>query len=554
MSRSSSQLDAQSPDWWRGAVVYQIYPRSFLDTTGNGVGDLAGIASRLDYVADLGVDAVWLSPFFTSPGRDFGYDVADYRNVDPLFGTLRDADALIERAHSLGLRVIIDLVFSHSSEAHPHFLESRNSRDGEFSDWYVWADAKPDGTPPNNWLSLYGGPAWTWEPRRGQYYLHNFLSAQPDFNCHNPEVRTFHLDNLRFWLDRGVDGVRLDVINFSFHSLGLEDNPPFDPELPHGNGTSTSNPYSFQNHVYDKTRPEVIPFLNEIRSVLDEYPGSTSVGEITSQDAIAAMSDYTQGTDRLHMAYTFDLFTDELRTDHVSAVARDIDQRMGTGWPCWALSNHDVIRCPTRWGNDHRPAEFARVALAFLLSLRGSITVYQGEELGLPSAEVPYDKLQDPYGRPFWPHYKGRDTARTPMPWVDERRGGFSTSEPWLPLDPRHVPLAVQTQQADPASTLRFVRRLLTWRASVPELIEGEIEHLEPHGQVVAWVRHGERSILAAFNLGDRPEEFAIDEPVARVLEGHGFESNVQPTSDGAVAELPPFQALYAELGDSEVS
>ncbi len=297
-------------DWWRGAVIYQIYPRSFRDSDGDGIGDLPGILEKLDYVAGLGVDAIWISPFFKSPMADFGYDIADYRAVDPMFGTLEDFDRVLQRAHALGLKVMIDQVLSHTSDQHPWFQQSRQSRDNPKADWYVWADAKPDGSPPNNWLSIFGGVAWQWEPRRGQYYLHNFLTSQPDLNFHNPDVRRAVLENVEFWLQRGVDGLRLDAINFCFHDRLLRDNPPKPPELRVGRGFSPDNPYAFQYHWHNNTQPENLAFLEELRALMDRYPGTAALGEISSEDSLATMDEYTRAG-RLHMCYSFDLLTED---------------------------------------------------------------------------------------------------------------------------------------------------------------------------------------------------------------------------------------------------
>ena len=282
---------SQTP-WWRGAVIYQIYPRSFLDSNGDGVGDLPGIIAKLDYIAGLGVDAIWISPFFKSPMADFGYDIADYRAVDPLFGSLVDFDRLLEKAHGLGLKVMIDQVLSHSSIAHVWFQESRQDRSNPKADWYVWADPREDGTPPNNWLSLFGGVAWQWEPRREQYYLHNFLVDQPDLNFHNAEVQQATLDNVRFWLDRGVDGFRLDAINFCFHDAQLRDNPAKPADKRVGRGFSADNPYAYQYHYFNNTQPENLAFLERLRGLLDLYPNAVSLGEISSEDSLATTAEY----------------------------------------------------------------------------------------------------------------------------------------------------------------------------------------------------------------------------------------------------------------------
>ena len=371
-------------DWWRGAVIYQIYPRSFQDSNGDGIGDLPGILERLDYIASLNVDAIWLSPFFTSPMKDFGYDISDYRDVDPMFGTLEDVDRLVEAAHARGLKVIIDQVLSHTSDAHPWFEESRQSRDNPRADWYVWADPRPDGAPPTNWQSVFGGSAWQWDTRRCQYYLHNFLTEQPDLNFHHPEVVTAIVEEVRFWLERGVDGFRLDAINFCTHGE-LKDNPPR-REIAEGFiGVRPDNPYGYQQHLHDKTQPENLAVLERLRRLLDEYPGTTSVGEIGDDDSLRVMAEYTQGDQRLHMAYSFDLLTENASPEHLQATVHSMEAQIGDGWPCWALGNHDVTRLATRWDADASPARL-RLYLAFLLTQRGSVCLYQGEELGLSEA------------------------------------------------------------------------------------------------------------------------------------------------------------------------
>ena len=496
--------------WWRGAVIYQIYPRSFQDTDGDGVGDLPGIIERLDYVASLGVDAIWIAPFFTSPMADFGYDIADYRDVDPLFGTLADFDHLLAKAHALGLKVMIDQVLSHTSIAHAWFKHSRESRDNPHADWYVWADAKEDGSPPNNWLSLFGGSAWQWEPRRGQYYLHNFLASQPDLNFHNPQVRAAALDSVRFWLDKGVDGVRLDAINFCFHDRLLRDNPPKPKAQRVGRGFSPDNPYAFQYHWYNNTQPENLAFLGELRALMDGYPEVAALGEISSEDSLATMAEYTRAG-RLHMGYSFELLTDDFSAAHIRNTVQQLEAQMTEGWPCWAISNHDVARVLTRWGNGAASTTLACMLTAMVCSLRGSVCVYQGEELGLTEAELPFEALQDPYGIAFWPQFKGRDGCRTPMPWSDAPHAGFSRGTPWLPVPQEHRALAVTRQEVDADSVLNGFRSFVHWRRLHPALRWGDIDFLDAAEPLMAFTRSlaGER-LLAVFNLGAAPAQFVL--------------------------------------------
>ena len=537
--------DKHDGDWWRGAVIYQIYPRSFCDSNGDGIGDLPGVTSRLDYIAALGVDAIWISPFFTSPMKDMGYDVSNYRDVDPSFGALSDFDALMARAHSLGLKVMIDLVLSHTSDQHPWFAQSRKSRDNAKADWYVWADPQADGTPPNNWLSIFGGSAWAWDSRRRQYYLHNFLVEQPDLNFHNPEVRAELLDVVKFWLDRGVDGFRLDTVNFYFHDQLLRSNPPSTlreaPDVP------ASNPYVFQNHIYDKTRPENLEFLKAFRALLNQYPGRTSVGEVgASERGLEVMGEYTAGGDKLHMCYAFDLLNDAFSASYIRKRLEVYEQVVVDGWGCWAFSNHDVMRAVSRWRFEDVAEQAAPLLLALQMSLRGSICIYEGEELALPEAEIAFEDLQDPYGRTFWPDFKGRDGCRTPMPWDDTPGAGFTTGKPWLPIPAIHRERSAARQEARPNSPLHRVRALLAWRRNLPELKDGAMRFLDTSDPVLAFTRSRDgRSVLCVFNLGREARSFdASAFSGATPLEGHGFDARLV----GGRVELPPLSAFFARV------
>ncbi|MDT8894505.1 alpha-amylase family glycosyl hydrolase [Halomonas sp. I1] len=501
----TTQIDKPGQDWWRGAVIYQVYPRSFQDTGDNGVGDLRGVTARIDYIASLHVDAIWLSPFFTSPMKDFGYDISDYRDVDSLFGTLEDFDRLVEAAHARGLKIIIDQVLSHTSDQHPWFAESRQDRDNPRADWYVWADPRPDGTPPTNWQSIFGGAAWQWDTRRRQYYLHNFLAEQPDLNFHNPEVVEAILGEVRFWLDRGVDGFRLDAINFCTHGA-LRDNPPREALEEGFMGVRPDNPYAFQHHLHDKTQPENLVFLERLRALLDEYPGTTSVGEVGDDDSLTVMADYTRGGKRLHMCYSFDLLGERHDPDYLHHTLATMEARLDDGWPCWALGNHDVTRLATRWNAD-RDAAALRLFMAFLLTQRGSICLYQGEELGLGEVSLDFASLVDPAGIAFWPAYKGRDGCRTPHPWRhDAPHGDFSTTTPWLPVATEHLALAVDRQEDDPDSLLNAYRDFLAFRRQHSALVEGDVVHHPIQDGVMRLERcHGSERLLVALNFADEP-------------------------------------------------
>ena len=544
---SSVQPD---PDWWRGAVIYQVYPRSYQDTSGDGVGDLSGIAARMPYIASLGVDAIWISPFFTSPMKDFGYDVSDYTNVDPMFGTLGDFDHLINEAHKFGIRVMIDLVISHTSDQHPWFAESRRSRSNPKCDWYVWADAKPDGTPPNNWLSIFGGSAWSWDPSRQQYYLHNFLTSQPDLNFHNPDVQDALLDVVRFWLDRGVDGFRLDTINFYFCDKELRDNPPLPPEQRNASIAPAVNPYNHQNHLYDKNRPENLEFLKRMRALMDEYPDIAAVGEVgDAQYGLQIVADYTSGGDKMHMCYAFDfLAQDDLSVERVRSVLEAFIAAAPQGWACWAFSNHDVMRHASRWAA-HKPDadRYLRLLAGLILSLRGSVCFYQGEELGLTEAEIAFEQLQDPYGIQFWPDFKGRDGCRTPMVWSEHApNGGFSEGMPWLPVPPEHRRLAVDAQDHVMASMLNHYRRIIAFRKVHRPLMKGTLEFVDCGPSVLGFIRRdGNESIFCAFNMSDQEQIIPVPQGLVVPLEGHGFSGLLRQ----AEIEFPPYDAFFARLG-----
>lgn len=490
---------AAAAEWWRGAAIYQIYPRSFADANGDGIGDLAGITAHLDHVASLGVDAIWLSPFYTSPMADFGYDIADYCDVDPIFGTLADFDALVARAHQLGLKVIVDQVYAHTSDRHPWFAQSRSSRDNPRADWYVWADAKPEGSPPNNWQSVFGGPAWTWDARRGQYYLHNFLSSQPQLNGHHPDVQEALLDVARFWLERGVDGFRVDAINFSMHHPSLTDNPP----APTGNGVPT-RPFDFQLHLYNQSHPDIPLFLERLRGVLDQYGATFTVAEVGGADSEREMKAFT-APGRLDSAYGFDfLYAPQLTPRVVAEAVQGWPDTPGTGWPSWAFENHDAPRAVSRWARAGEEGAFAAMKMLLLATLRGTIILYFGEELGLTQVAVPFEKLQDPEAIANWPLTLSRDGARTPMPWRgDAAHLGFSTAEPWLPTGSDHPALAVDRQDADAGSLLNLTRRLLAFRRGHAALTLGTMTVVDATDDLLVFERRHDGEVLRCiFHFG----------------------------------------------------
>lgn len=484
--------------WWRGAVIYQIYPRSFKDSNNDGIGDLKGIIERLDYVATLGVDGIWISPFFTSPMKDFGYDVSDYCGIDPMFGTMEDFDALMKRAHELGLKVIIDQVYSHTSEEHDWFKESRQDKTNPKSDWYVWADPKPDGAPPNNWQSVFHGSCWEWDARRNQYYFHNFLPEQPDLNMHNPDVQDAILKVAKFWLDKGVDGFRLDALNFAMHDKELRDNPVNPRPGPR------TRPFDYQDHVYNMSHADIPAFLEKLSALINSYPDRFTVAEVGGELALKEMKEFTEGDKRLNTAYGFKfLYAEELSKELVENAILEWETKGYNEWPSFAFSNHDAPRAVTRWSKGRDVAITARFCNALLLSLRGNLFIYQGEELGHEQAYVPYERLVDPEAIKNWPKTLGRDGARTPIAWDDSQFGGFSNIEPWLPVSKAHTENSISAQESKPDSILNFTRQMISVRKANPALLWGDIELVNANENLLIMRRNFEDSIVfAIFNFG----------------------------------------------------
>lgn len=537
MSRLDQTIDSDvgAREWWRGAAIYQIYPRSFMDSNGDGIGDLPGITQKLDHVASLGVDAIWISPFFTSPMKDFGYDVADYCGVDPIFGTLEDFDALIERAHALGLKVLIDQVYSHTSDEHPWFAESRSSKHNDRADWYVWADAKPDGSPPTNWQSVFGGPSWTWDARRGQYYLHNFLSSQPQINGHNPDVQNALLDVARFWLDRGVDGFRIDALNFMMHDPQLRDNPPAP-----ATDRQKTRPFDFQLRIHNQSHPDIPDFIARIREVTDRYDAIFTVAEVGGDEAEAEMKAFTAGETHLNSAYGFNfLYADALTPGLICAAQAEWPDQPGMGWPSWAFENHDAPRALSRWCAPEHRGTFARMKMLLLASLRGNAIVYYGEELGLTQVDIPFDQLHDPEAIANWPLTLSRDGARTPMPWAaDAHHGGFTVGEPWLPVGALNQSLAADQQENDQGSLLNYTRSVLALRNANPALRYGRVQRCKHEGDLLELTREADgQTITCLFNIGPN----AID------ADGADGQTILFATGGSSPTKLGPYGAVLIE-------
>lgn len=484
------------PLWWQSGVVYQIYPRSFQDSNGDGVGDLPGIISRLAYLADLGIDAVWISPIYPSPMADFGYDVADYTAIDPLFGTLADFERLVAEAHALGLKIILDFVPNHSSQEHPWFKASRSSKNDPKRDWYIWRDPAPDGGPPNNWLSEFGGSAWNYDAASGQYYYHAFLKEQPDLNWRNPEVVQAMHGVLRFWLDRGVDGFRIDALWHVIKDAEFRDNPP-NPDFRPG-----MNPHSALTQLYTGDRPEVMEVIAGLREITDSYGGDrVLIGEAyLPLHRIAAY--YGEGGRGVHLPFNFTLLAAPWNAAELAPLIAAYEAAIPEGgWPNWVLSNHDRPRAVGRLGPDQ-----ARVAAMLLLTLRGTPTLYYGDEIGMKQVPIPRDRVQDPFEKNVPGLGLGRDGARTPMQWDDGPFAGFSTVEPWLPLADDFTEVNVKCEQGEAVSMLTLTRALIALRRAHPALSVGLWSPVAAVGDLVAYLRQGEgETLLVALNLGGDP-------------------------------------------------
>ncbi len=488
---------SQNNEWWKKAVFYQIYPRSFMDSDGDGIGDIPGIISKLDYLNDgtpnsLGIDAIWFSPFFKSPDYDFGYDISDFCDIDPRYGTLDDFDRLVEECHKRNIRVMLDLVVNHTSIEHEWFKESRSSRENPKRDWYIWKDGRgPDNKPPNNWKNNFFGPAWGWDEHTEQYYLHSFLTQQPDLNWFNPEVREAIYDVVRFWLERGADGYRLDVAHHYCKDELFRDNPPFiykekiADKMPWFDRSIEGNVFYFlslpalQITRYNKHHPETHKILKDIRSVLDSYPDKTSVGEIENEDPRVTAS-YYGNNDELHMNFYFDLMFCVWKA---SAFRRCIERWENIlpeeAWPAYTFNNHDRDRALSRYDLKGKGDIRARVIALMLLTLRGTPFIYYGEEVAMKNAKLPKHALKDPVGIKWFPFYQGRDGARTPMQWEERLGAGFTTGDPWLPIGPELNKRSVSVQENDPDSLLSFYKNLIWLRKELPSLQTGSYQTLE---------------------------------------------------------------------------
>ncbi len=541
-------MEPTTDPWWKGAILYHVYVRSFFDSNGDGHGDLRGVLAKLDYIQSLGVDGLWLSPIHPSPNRDWGYDTADYEGVQADYGTIEDFQALLDAAHGRGLKVVLDEVLSHTSDVHPWFVESLSGgADGPKADWYVWADPQGDGTAPNNWLSVFGGPAWAYQPARRQHYHHKFLRQQPKLNWRDPGAREAALSVLDFWLAKGVDGFRLDVAGTFLHDADLTPNPAV--PITERRGYHWSHAGNLQRHFYDSNLPENVETLDVIRKRVDAFKDRFVFGEFSEEEARCGA--YLSPADGLHSGYTFVmLLARKLQpsfvTDHYANLANYPDH-----WPTISFSNHDVPRTLSRFGAPNSalgdaPPELAKMLFALLVALKGTTLIYQGEELGLPQAALPRALLRDPVGDLYWPYDGGRDGCRTPMPWTEGAQMGFTGGEPWLPLATEHRGLSVEAQEADPDSVLAFSRQIIALRNATPALKLGEIAFVQTDAPLIVFTRRFEGDeMICVFNLSADPQVFAHPSLArAALLPIRTGEADVRGESLG----LSPYAAVFLRL------
>jgi alpha-glucosidase len=526
--------------WWQKGIIYQIYPRSFKDSNGDGIGDLPGITGKLDYVQSIGVDAIWLSPIYPSPMADFGYDISDYENINPLFGTLEDFDRLVQETHARGLKLVLDLVPNHTSDRHAWFLESRASRDNPKRDWYIWRDPAPGGGPPNNWLSAFGGSAWEYDAQTGQYYLHTFLKQQPDLNWRNPQVREAMLNMMRFWLDRGVDGFRVDVMWYMVKDALFRDEPR------RGDLVDYERQYDAFDHIYSMDQPEVHEVVREMRKVLDSYPERMMVGEI-DLPVHRLVTYYGEHNDEAHLPFNFALIQMPYDAKGIREFAEEYERAIPPGgWPNWVLGNHDKHRIGSRVGTEQ-----ARVAQMMLLTFRGTPTCYYGDEIGMVDVDIPPEVVQDPWELQEPGLGLGRDPERTPMQWDTSRHAGFTTGDPWLPLPENYPAVNVEVESRDPRSMLSLYKALTSLRRSTPALAVGSIKFYDPGcDDVLLYVReHDGARIVVALNLGEQAREVQtgeVGQPAELLLSTHLDRGGA--IEQGAGLSLRPNEGLVIRL------
>jgi len=535
-------VDEQGHQWWQHAVFYEIYPRSFADSNNDGIGDLKGITSKLDYLKDLGVDAIWISPCFPSPQVDFGYDVSDYENIDPMYGTLADFDTLASEAKKRGIHIILDFVVNHTSDQHPWFLDSKSSRTSAKRDWYIWRDGKGPGQPPNNWVSTFGGSAWKFDPTTNQYYYHYFYAEQPDLNWRNPAVQDAMFDVTRWWYKRGVSGFRLDAVDTLFEDPNLKDNPISRPGK-----NAFGDP--IEEHRYNTKLPEVHDVLRGLRKVADEH-NAVLIGETWTADVAELNRYYGEGNNELQLPMDF-LFTTVNKLSPAEFRKQIAEVDAASGWPTFVISNHDIVRSYDRYGDGKHNDEIAKLMAALYLTLRGTPIMYYGEEIGMKTT-LPTRKedVKDPIGRTGWPKEKGRDGERTPMQWDSSDNAGFSKGSPWLPVPPTYKTHNVADESKDPNSVLEFYKQVLKLRHANPALLDGKYFALnESDPNVLSYARiYKDQGVVVTLNMSGTSQRIRLD------LKGSGFASakNLLATgkssAKGNEVTLEPYGVFIGEL------
>jgi alpha-glucosidase len=545
-SRAGGQekMDPQGPDWWKHAVFYELYPRSFADSNNDGIGDLKGITAHLDYLKDLGIDAIWITPCFPSPQVDFGYDVSDYENIDPMYGTLADFDHLVAEAKKRNIRILLDFVPNHTSDQHKWFIDSRSSRDSTHRDWYIWRDGKGPNQPPNNWTSTFGGSAWTFDPKTNQYYYHYFYAQQPDLNWRNPEVKEAMFNATRFWYQRGVAGFRLDAVECLLGDPALKDNPVLPGKDNFG--------MPLTKELNNKKLPEVHDILRGLRTVANEY-NAVLIGETWTQNLDELKAYYGEGNE---LQMPMDLMLTQFKKLSAPEFREHITGIEGTGgWPTFVITNHDIVRSYTRYADGVHNDEIAKLMAAMYLTLRGSPIMYYGEEIGMENNDPKRkEDVQDPIGRRGWPLEKGRDGERTPMQWNDKKNAGFTEGQPWVPVSPSYKTRNVAAEAKDPNSILSFYRHLLAMRHTEPALLEGEYIGLNTDDpNVYSYMRrYKEEAILVVLNMSAGNQKVRFDlapqgftSPKLRILLT-SLKNRVTSMSDGLPME--PYSAVIAKI------
>ncbi len=531
-------------EWWKSAVAYQLYPRSFYDTNNDGIGDIKGIIEKLDYLNDgtensLGIDAIWLNPVYPSPQYDFGYDIMDYEGIDPQYGTMADFDKLLAEAHKRGIRILMDIVPSVTSHLHPWFIESRSSKDSPKRDWYLWVDGK-QGKYPNKWLGMFGGRAWDWDGKTRQYYYHNSLPEQPDLNWKNPEVAKAVLGAMEFWLKKGVDGFRVDVLNFSHKDSELRNNPY----------CLGIRPYDMQKHIYDRNRPEALEVGKAMRALADKYEDKMLVGEIFINDVDEAVKYYGENNDGMHLVFNFAFMHSKFKASSFKKNIQNwLDVTKDKGWPSYFLSNHDIPRHISRYAKGKWTLARAKLAIALLLTLKGTPFIYMGEEIGMLDVKIKKHQLMDSVGKHYFPFHRGRDRARTPLQWTSEEYAGFSKQEPWLPVHKDYKEINVEQAERDPNSLLHTYRKLIWLRKKTEALGLGEFAFYEKAPKnVLAYFRTTEQeTVLVALNMGKQKRILSLDADYQRAQVLFSTSGDKQSIDLNKI-ELSAYQGLILSL------